>query len=64
MSLQIVRPAQTFSFTKLGRKHALGMGIQICSNKEAGPFWGPIRGKIKLLINIQKSSHEPQAGMH
>jgi len=22
--------------TKLGRKHALGMGIQICSNKGAG----------------------------
>jgi len=23
------------------------MGIQICSNKGAGPFWGPIRGKIR-----------------
>jgi len=32
------------------------MGIQICSNKGAGPFWGPIRGKIrKSLINLQKS---------
>jgi len=30
------------------------MGIQICSNKGAGPFWGPIRGKIrKILINLQ-----------
>jgi len=52
--------------TKLGRKHAWKMGIQICSNKGAGPFCGPIRGKIrKILINIQKSfSHEPPAGMH
>jgi len=30
-----------------------GMGIQICSNKGAGPFWGPIRGKIRnILIKI------------
>jgi len=52
--------------TKLGRKHTWGMGIQICSNKGAGPIWGPIRGKIKkLLINLKKtSSHEPLAGMH
>jgi len=52
--------------TKLGRKHACGMGIQICSNKGAGTFWGPIRGKIrKKFINLQKSSsHEPLAGMH
>jgi len=43
--------------TKLGRKHAWGMGIQISSNKGAGPFWGPIRGKIrKIVINLQKSS--------
>jgi len=51
--------------TKFRRKHAWGMGIQICSNKGAGPFWGLIRGKIrKNLINIQKSSsHEPLAGM-
>jgi len=48
--------------TKPGRNHALGMGIQIYSNKGAGPFWGPIR---KLLINLQKSfPHEPLAGMH
>jgi len=41
-----------------------GWGFQICSNKGAGPFWGPIRGKIrKMLINIKKSSHEPLAGM-
>jgi len=48
------------------RKHAWGMGIQICSNKRAGPFWDPIRGKIrKIFINLQKSSsHEPMAGMH
>jgi len=42
-----------------------GIAIQICSNKWAGPFWGPIRGKIrKILINLEKSSHEPMAGMH
>jgi len=42
------------------------MGIQIYSNKGAGPFWGPIRGKIrKTLINLKNSSsHEPLAGMH
>jgi len=41
------------------------MGIQIYSNKGAGPFWGPIRGKIrKILINLEKSSsREPLAGM-
>jgi len=52
--------------TNLGRKHAWSMGIQICSNKGDGPFWGPIRGKIrKILINLQKSSsHEPPAGMY
>jgi len=52
--------------TKLGRNHAWGMGIQMCSNKGAGPFWGPVRGKImKMLINLQKSSsHEPPARIH
>jgi len=52
--------------TKLDGKHAWGVAIQICSNIEAGPFWGPIRGKIrKILINLQKSSsHEPLARMH
>jgi len=26
---------------------------------------GPIRGKVRtILINLQKSSHEPPAGMH
>jgi len=41
------------------------MGIQICSNKGDGPFWGPIRGKIrKILLNLEKSSSlEPLAGM-
>jgi len=29
-------------------------GIQICSNKGAGPFWGPIKGKIRK--NFDKSS--------
>jgi len=50
--------------TKLGRKQAWGMGMQICSN--AGlDLLGPIRGKIrKILINLQiSSSHEPLAGM-
>jgi len=48
--------------TKLGMKHTLGMGIQICS----GPFWGPISGKIgKVLINLQNSSsHEPLSAVH
>jgi len=43
-----------------------GWGIQICSNKGTGVFWGPVRGKIrKILINIQKSSsHKPLARMH
>jgi len=36
--------------TEVGRKHAWGMGIQICSNKEAGP----IRGK--KMKNFNKSS--------
>jgi len=41
------------------------MGIQICSNKGAGPLLGPIRGKVrKIWINLEKSSHEPPAGMH
>jgi len=42
------------------------MGIKIYSNKEAGPFWGPVRGKIrKIFMNLQKSSsHEPMARMH
>jgi len=35
------------------------MRIQTCSNKGAGPFWGPIKDKInKRLINLKKS-HEP-----
>jgi len=42
------------------------MGFQICSDKEAGPFWGPIRGKMRtLLTNLQKSSsYALLAGMH
>jgi len=52
--------------TKLGRKHASGMGIQTGSNKGAGPFWGTIKRKIrKILIDLQtSSSHEPLAGIH
>jgi len=54
-----VRPASTFSFKRLLLKNhlanfnqiwqetCLGIGIQICSNKGAGPFWGPIGGKIR-----------------
>jgi len=47
-------------------ENMLGRGIQICSNKRAGPSWGPVRGKIrKMLINLKKSSsYEPPAGMH
>jgi len=49
--------------TKLGRKYAWRMGIQICANKGAGPFWGPVMGKIrKMLINLQKllMNHLPE----
>jgi len=35
--------------TKLGREHAWGMGIQMYSNKGAGSFWSPIRGKIRKI---------------
>jgi len=54
------------NFNQTWWKTCWGMGIQICSNKGAGPFWGPIGGKLrKMLINLQKSSsHEPLAGMH
>jgi len=40
------------------------MGIQICSNKGTGHFWGPIRAKQgKHFINLQKSSsREPGTG--
>jgi len=39
--------------TKIGRKHACGMGNRMYSNKGAGPFWGPIRGKIiKKMKNL------------
>jgi len=42
----------------------VGVEIQICSNKGSGPFWGPIGDKRRtILINLQKSFHEPQAGM-
>jgi len=48
--------------TKVGRKYAWGMGIQICSNKGAVHFWGKLRN---ILIRFKKSSsHEPLAGMH
>jgi len=48
--------------TKLGRKHAWEMGIQICSYKGPGPFWGQLR---KILIRLQKNySHEPEDEMH
>jgi len=47
--------------TKLGRKHAWRMGIQVCSNKGACPFWGPIRDKIrKILINLLLMNHKPE----
>jgi len=44
----------------------LGDGDSDCSNKGTGPFWGPIRGKVRtILINLEKSSsHEALAGMH
>jgi len=31
------------------------MGIQICSNKEVGPFWGPNKRETKE--NFDKSSN-------
>jgi len=43
----------------------LGRWDSDCANKEAGPFWGPIRGKIrKNFINLKKYSHETLAGMY
>jgi len=39
---------------QLGRKHAGEIGIQICSNKGSGPFWGPNKGQNKE--NFDKSS--------
>jgi len=30
--------------TKFGRKYLYGMGIKVCTNLGAGPFWGPERG--------------------
>jgi len=48
------------NFNQIGGKHA-GMGIQICSNKGTGPFWGPIRGKIrKILLNLLLMNHCPE----
>jgi len=43
-----------------------GWGFRFDQIKGIGPFWGPLRGKIrKIMINLQKSSsHEPQARMH
>jgi len=42
-----------------------GWEIQKYSNKGTCPFWGPIRGNMRtILINFEKSSHEPMAGMH
>jgi len=40
--------------------------IQICSNKGAGPFWGPKRGQIrKKIVNLKNSSsQEPLAGVY
>jgi len=40
---------------KLSRTHFCGMGIQICSDKGADPFWYQIRDKLwEILINLQK----------
>jgi len=36
------------------------MGIQICSNKGAGPFWGPIRGKIRKILIRLLMNHWPE----
>jgi len=59
-----LRTARPISM-KLSRKPAWGMGIHTCSNEGACPFWGSIRGNIrKMLINLEKSPHEPPARMH
>jgi len=39
-------PLGQFQPHLVGNMHALGMGIQICSRKGAGPLWGPIRAKL------------------
>jgi len=51
---------------KLGRYDTWEKGIQMCSKKVTGLFWGPKGGKIRtILINLQNfSSHEPLAIMH
>jgi len=42
-----------------------GWRFRFVQMKGLVPFWGPVRGRIrKILINLQKSSHEPLTGMH
>jgi len=31
------------------------MGIQICANQGAGPFWGSVRGQIGKILIILKN---------
>jgi len=53
------------NFNQTWWETCMGQGIQLCSNKGAGPFWGPLRGKIrKILINLKKSSYDPMTGMN
>jgi len=42
--------------TKLGMKHSWRIGIQVCSNKGAGPL-------RKILINLQKFPNKTPAGI-
>jgi len=38
------------------------MEIKVCTNQEAGPFWGPERGYNRGKFGY--SSHKPMARMH
>jgi len=49
--------------TTLGRRHAWGLGIHICSNKKASHFWDSIRSKRRtILLNVQKYSSHKHTG--
>jgi len=42
------------------------MGIKVCANQGAGPFWGPERdyNTANFLVSEKYSSHRPLARMH
>jgi len=41
------------------------MGIQVCANQGAGPYWDPVRGQNRENFGyLKNSSQEPLAQMH